>query len=243
MAILCNRSFCKKDAPLSRHQIRGVALTKFEWANRRPNFVTFEINDLRPNQLILVDQEWQNDFLSIKTSLFHDIEHNLKERGLEEFSKICFTGWGVGGAYATFAALTWKIESYLKDEKSLISSFKFSYFDVEAVTFGAPRIGNVVFAKLINQWLDVKRVTHTNDHVPHFPNPETGNYILGHHELEFWMSLLPCDCPQEEGGEVEIWECPGFDYNSRSWRQIEISDRSLFPNAGISGENLVGRLF
>ncbi|KAG9296985.1 hypothetical protein G9A89_008571 [Geosiphon pyriformis] len=234
MAISSNVAFCGKADPLKGYDITGPKLTKHQWANRQPNFVAFEIDNILPDKLVRVDEEWQKNFLSIKKVLFTVIEGYFREiKSIENFN-IYFTGWGVGGAYATIAALTWKIETYLKDQKSSRNEFKFSNLVVKAVTFGAPRIGNVVFAQLANKWLEVSRVTHSNDHVPHFPKRETGRYFLGHNELEFWITLTRCDCPEE----LSLWECQGFYYESRAWKSNKILDGTLFPHGGKSGENM-----
>ncbi|KAG9286190.1 hypothetical protein G9A89_014176 [Geosiphon pyriformis] len=234
MAISSNIAFCAKTPPLSGRRITGPELTKYEWENRRPNFIAFEVDNLIPDKLVLVDEEWQKNFLSIKKTFFVAHESTLRKMESTEHLKFYFTGWGVGGAYATIAALTWKIEAYLKDQKSSGNRFRFSDPVVKVVTFGAPRIGNVVFAQLVNKWLEVNRVTHSNDHVPHFPKRETGRYFLGHHELEFWITSTRCECIEE----ARIWECQGFHYESRGWKVNKILDGTLFPHGGMSGENM-----
>ncbi|KAG9295555.1 hypothetical protein G9A89_000084, partial [Geosiphon pyriformis] len=47
-----------------------------------------------------------------------------------------------------------------------------SLLHISAITFGTPRVGNRIFARMVNQLLNTARITYFNDHVPHFPPRE-----------------------------------------------------------------------
>ncbi|KAG9307821.1 hypothetical protein G9A89_023386 [Geosiphon pyriformis] len=187
--------------------------------------VPYVVDGLNPDPLIQVAEIFQNGFLALKKSIYSNLKFLFTIRKKEGLKIIHFTGWGIGGALAVIAAITFQLESYIKN----------SNFDVRVTTFGAPRIGNTYFARLINKFLDIQRFTYFNDHVPHFPKRDSiPNDILTHHELELW--IIPeklCDCPTE----FRIVRCPGFDYKKKAPRQIGVSNDTFFPHRVMSGEN------
>ncbi|XP_027151094.1 lipase-like isoform X2 [Coffea eugenioides] len=70
--------------------------------------------------------------------------------------KIMLTGHSMGGAMAAFCALDLTVNIGEKD--------------VQAVTFGQPRIGNAAFASYYSKFVpNTIRVTHEHDIVPHLP--------------------------------------------------------------------------
>ncbi|KAG9294401.1 hypothetical protein G9A89_001906 [Geosiphon pyriformis] len=198
--------------------------------------ITYKATGFKPNQLIKVDKLWQEGFLILKDQIFEKIEKLLISRSPQNPKKIYFTGWGVGGAYAAIAALSWKLESYKRVPKNAVKSFKFTKFEVQTITFGAPRLGNIYFARFINKFLNVKRVTHSNDHVPHFPVRVTQNNALVHHELELWIETKKtCDCTND----WKLWECTGFHYGKKLWQNLNSKEPSQFllSAGGMFGEN------
>ncbi|KAG9288015.1 hypothetical protein G9A89_017610 [Geosiphon pyriformis] len=212
---------------LADYSMAAYCLKTLDVSEEDFTMVPYVVNGLKSKPLIQVVEMFQAEFLQLKDMFFSRLEELLRaEESLIE--KIYFTGWGIGGALAVIAALTWELESYIKDQETPSSSFKLSHFQVEAITFGAPRLGNTYFARLINKFLDIKRVTYLNDHVPHFP----GREIAMHHELEIWIDPN-CDC----SSNPVILECPGFDYTGKAPRQVGVSDESFFPDSIMSGEN------
>ncbi|KAG9285072.1 hypothetical protein G9A89_009883 [Geosiphon pyriformis] len=209
----------------------GFIWTRSEWAAWKPLMTTFQVNGLKPEPVIRVAELWQKGFLELKNNFFPIIEAIIKKRMNSIPKMIHFTGWGTGGALATIAAITWQLESYINN--------KFLDFQVRATTFGAPRVGNKYFARLINKFLDIRRVTYFKDHVPHFPKSKLEKETVMHHELEIW--IVPgesCDCPTE----FNIWECQGFDYNGKAPRQVGVSNETFFPHHGMTGENQVSKI-
>ncbi|KAG9287609.1 hypothetical protein G9A89_019670 [Geosiphon pyriformis] len=229
----CSRKDYLRAEGLDESEIQGPQLTKDQWAARKIELVPFKIHGLKPNKLILVDKFLQDKFLRVKNQFHTQLAIAI---GTTTLNKIIFTGYGIGGAYAALSGLTWRIESYLEDQETPDSLVKFSNFEVQVMTFGAPRLGNVVFAQLTNKFLKIYRVTHTNDHVPQFPSRKIGNHILEHHELELWIDSVSCACSPD--AEYFLWECQGFKQISKSWNQIKISNETFFPDGGNSGENL-----
>ncbi|KAG9305063.1 hypothetical protein G9A89_007703 [Geosiphon pyriformis] len=163
-------------------------------------------------------------------------------RGLSNKSpieNILFVGHSIGGAYATIAGLTWTLETSLIDRRNEFPLIKFSTVKISAITFGAPRVGNRIFARVVNQLLKVKRITYFNDHVPHFPPREVGNNLLEHFETEYW--ILPCECsPGKNDENYLFYECKGFEYPKKSQKyDDQLTFKLLFPygDSVTSGEN------
>ncbi|KAG9288659.1 hypothetical protein G9A89_006760 [Geosiphon pyriformis] len=120
---------------------------------------------------------------------------------------IRFTGHGIGGSYAVLAAIKFEKELRKRD-----TSFPASNLFVEAITFGQPRMGNLIFAKFVNKILNVYRVTHANDPIPRVSSPIDWR----HHQREYWLAKFDCNCPQYNDDETVpeilnghiLWECP-----------------------------------
>ncbi|ORX66420.1 alpha/beta-hydrolase [Linderina pennispora] len=91
-----------------------------------------------------------------------------------------FVGHSLGGAQATLAFL---------EAVSDTSSFG----DIRLVTFGAPRVGNAVFAQYANAQLSSKhsalRVTHESDIIPHLPSSLLPKHYM--HSDQETPSALP----------------------------------------------------
>ncbi|KAG9296117.1 hypothetical protein G9A89_011970 [Geosiphon pyriformis] len=218
---------------------KGPMLTKKEWVTRKTKLATFELEGFPHNDLIQVEKDWSSDVLAIKEELndwiFHSIQHAETNYWTKTVKNILFTGHAIGGAYATIAALHWRIgSSYFDINNSL--KIDFAALKLQVITFGAPRVGNAVFARLVNKLLDVFRITYFNDHVPHFPKYEVDKKnLLQHSETEYWI-LPSCECPNN--GEDLFYECRGFDYGLKGWKQQYIGlPMTLVPERGMSGEN------
>ncbi|KAG9304559.1 hypothetical protein G9A89_020123 [Geosiphon pyriformis] len=114
--------------------------------------------------------------------------------------KLTFTGFGGSSALAIFAALAL---TSMSAEKPIV------------VTFGQPKIGNQIFASLVNIKLEVYRVTHFDDIIPAFPKSN----LYSHVGTEFWIPKQEnCECfvnsmddispPEITGNFPEIYICP-----------------------------------
>ncbi|KAG9296493.1 hypothetical protein G9A89_015085 [Geosiphon pyriformis] len=109
--------------------------------------------------------------------------------------KICFVGHALGGAYALLAGL-----NYLENRVD---------HRVKIYSFGAPRVGDSIFADYVsNQMktgrLDVYRITHTNDPYVHFPT-FWWPFLFMHSEEEYWIGFdgMIYQCPKEMGHESQ----------------------------------------
>tara|TARA_Y100000389_G_scaffold186336_1_gene206593 strand:- start:51 stop:773 length:723 start_codon:yes stop_codon:yes gene_type:complete len=70
--------------------------------------------------------------------------------------KFCFIGHSLGGGLATLASV------YYKN--------KYSYFDIECITFGSPRVGNKKFASLYKEYVHSSyRIVNHKDPIQYVP--------------------------------------------------------------------------
>ncbi|KAG9293174.1 hypothetical protein G9A89_010511 [Geosiphon pyriformis] len=206
----------------------GPELTKNQWETRNTQLTTLKPAGKKLNSLILVDEYWQNNFLRERESLFKRLSPVLDDNRFSIY-KIHFVGHSIGGAYAIIAALSWVFVPYYA-----IPDYPLA---ISAITFGAPRVGNRIFARMVNQILNVERITYFNDHVPHFPRRGVGNHLWEHSEIEYWISS--CNCSTEENnGEYSLYECIGYRYpNVMHFYRGQLSYEKLFQNTVMSGEN------
>ncbi|KAG9300068.1 hypothetical protein G9A89_018345 [Geosiphon pyriformis] len=104
-----------------------------------------------------------------------------------------FTGHGEGGALAIYAAIDFW----------LITSKMFKKHKIEVTTFGAPRIGDAAFVRLISFPIQINRVTFGNDFVPLFLEKN-----FRHPNTEYWIPYDNCDCQDSEFGSYPlIYNC------------------------------------
>lgn len=89
---------------------------------------------------------------------------------------IVTSGHSLGGALATLAAVTLK--------------HNFPATKVSTYSYGAPRLGNKIFADYVNAEFGPRafRVVHTTDGVPTLIPPSLGYH---HHGIEYWLSSDP----------------------------------------------------
>lgn len=117
------------------------------------------IADLDANQInypacggCMVHQGFYNAFQGVQGYVKNDIQNLL---AAHSNAKIWITGFSLGGALATVAAL---------DIKSI-----FGHVD-EFYSFGQPRVGNEAFASYFSSQISTRyRVIHYADIVPHLP--------------------------------------------------------------------------
>ncbi|KAG9289546.1 hypothetical protein G9A89_002319 [Geosiphon pyriformis] len=190
---------------------RGSHLSKGDWFKRNSSMIPYEYPGMEPNLLIQVDKEWYENVNKMKEKLFQKITEAIDSLD-SDHKKIRFVGHGVGGAYAVLSALAFHLESrMMRNRQNSI----FLGFENIVYTYGEPRIGNMMFARVINELLRVRRVTHTNDYFPHFPKFEENRNLWQHHGREYWIAKPPCDCIQEDlfdfisivGGGYVVYSC------------------------------------
>ncbi|KAG9297519.1 hypothetical protein G9A89_001459 [Geosiphon pyriformis] len=204
---------------------KGPHLTKPQWQTRKNELITFSIARMKINELVKVDLEWFKDVLRMMRPLLFKIRTLLKLNG---FKKILFCGHGVGGAYAAIAGLSFAIMNLLDLNLSL---------DISIGTLGQPRVGNIMFARMMNDFVKVIRITHYNDYFPHFPPIENESTIMQHHEREIWIEI-DCICPQNTEGVV--WDCGQLEENQEqrlSRLQQFIQEKFWIPSYNLAAEN------
>ncbi|KAG9286918.1 hypothetical protein G9A89_000047 [Geosiphon pyriformis] len=153
---------------------------------------------MKKNELVKVDQEWFDDVSLMMKFLNHKVNILLKDSG---YKRVIFCGHGVGGAYAAIAGLSFVIMNLLDSNLPL---------DISIGTLGQPRVGNIMFARMMNEIVRVIRITHYNDYFPHFPPIENESTIMQHHEREIWIEI-DCNCSQNT--DKVIWDCGQLEDN------------------------------
>ncbi|KAG9301449.1 hypothetical protein G9A89_018121 [Geosiphon pyriformis] len=167
------------------------------------------------------------------------IYSKIEEKG---FTRICFSGHGVGGAYAAIAGLIFTIVDLIGVYPPGI---KFQgTLDINIYTYGQPRIGNIMLARMMNDLVKVTRVTRQNDYVPHFLPIENKHSIMQHHEREVMIGPIDCDCPEDEemfvtDGEA-VWDCgrPQKIFNLERMNDFR-REKFWIPGDDLAGENKV----
>ncbi|XP_047340571.1 lipase-like [Impatiens glandulifera] len=94
-------------------------------------------------------------------------------------NSIIVTGHSLGGAMASFCALDLKIRGEAKN--------------IEAITFGLPRIGNAIFASYYSRFVpQTIRVVNNHDIVPHLPpyNRFFPHTTYHHFPIEVWIHTV-----------------------------------------------------
>ncbi|KAG9300680.1 hypothetical protein G9A89_023478 [Geosiphon pyriformis] len=147
-----------------------------------------------------VDPTIFQPFLQRRREIIARIERTL--RSDQTIKKIVFTGHFFAGALAVLFAL---------DIKNALEEAGISLkYDIEAITFASPRIGNLQFAQYVNLELRDKtfRVTHGDSLYPEiFKTTDTF-----HHEREYWINdQESCLCAAEGENNLlpKVYECFG----------------------------------
>ncbi|KAJ2726663.1 hypothetical protein GGI07_000386 [Coemansia sp. Benny D115] len=123
--------------------------------------------------------------------------------------ELVFVGHSLGAAQATLAYVDWQSRSWKGGSK--------------LVALGAPRVGNIWFARRLNDLGGrsgkVLRVVHESDVVVHLPRSiYSGQYV--HNDRELWL------CDRDGNEEMELIVCP--------LSEDEDSKRDHSCSAGIS---------
>ena len=105
---------------------------------------------------------------------------NATMRILEDHpgASIWVAGHSLGGAIASLSALEMALHYQSKS--------------IGLVTFGEPRVGNLFFARFLDEWVPrAIRLVHQDDAVPHLP-PQGNDLLLltafHHHATEVWQT-------------------------------------------------------
>ncbi|KAG9306722.1 hypothetical protein G9A89_004269 [Geosiphon pyriformis] len=196
---------------------KGLELTWNQWFQRKLSLTSYKQN----NTSGMVDSDWISEVNKMMPGLCKEIKNLLQLEPINnlEVKRIDMVGHGIGGAYAVLSALA--LEKSVSWDKTLLDSIM-----VRVITFGQPRLGLSSFANQVNQKLTVFRVTHTSDYVPQVAQ---SNYR--HHDMEYWISKIGCDCDQFSY-EYQLYRCPRvYDYSSPT---LKLSDNNEC-NFGQSG--------
>ncbi|KAG9286549.1 hypothetical protein G9A89_014715 [Geosiphon pyriformis] len=202
---------------------RGPSLSKKEWFERQLKVTEIDMSpDL--HQKSLVDSIWLSHVQQMVPFLINKLRKYVFRP-----VPIYFVGHGVGGAYATLAAIYFK---YMTHAGILKQDNLFKRTQVNLVTFGAPRIGNYAFVRTVRNNLPTRgayRVTRHNDWLSRDFSPK-GQFL--HYERELWLDYEPndCECPPFQRKET-LFQCIGR--NSRG----EIDENSECNLGTVDSEN------
>ncbi|KAG9297064.1 hypothetical protein G9A89_004930 [Geosiphon pyriformis] len=178
-ARITNEVYCRKDETTKIGQ--GIDDINHELFRMRENILSpYEAIGYDSYQEELVDNDFYSRFKRIRDLLDQLVEVHRKEFLTYQLK---FTGHGEGGVWAVLSALAIKA--------------KHNHIEIEVYTFGAPRMGNYIFARKVNRELTVHRITYFNDQAPQFP-PQiltNGENSYWHHLQEFWiLPIQECNC-------------------------------------------------
>ncbi|KAG9286557.1 hypothetical protein G9A89_014723 [Geosiphon pyriformis] len=182
---------------------RGPNLSKEQWRQRSIYMAPIQVDPLwRENSM--VDATWLRHtkmMMPLLTEKFEKLRYKP--------DKIYFVGHGIGGAYATLAALYFR-NLLLND--TIKSHTNISLKKIQIITFGAPRIGNLAFVNQVKRSFLIKnlfRITHFNDWVS---RDSMSKRMFLHNEVEYWLDYEKddCECPSKK---QILFQC--FGRNSR----------------------------
>ncbi|KAG9306042.1 hypothetical protein G9A89_020237 [Geosiphon pyriformis] len=136
------------------------------------------------------------------SSIFEEMKLIEEIKGLDTIYRLTFVGHGMGAVYATFAAY----EFY--------QSTKTSHIPIRLFTYGQPRIGNLQFARALNEAVFAKaRVNYKNDIVVNLPHDgsTSQNEDYFHSIMEYWIELDNCDCNNNDQflENTIVYQCHG----------------------------------
>ena len=116
---------------------------------------------------ICIGDYYEKLYTSINFALYNNVLNAIAE--YPEYSFI-FSGYSIGGALATIAALDLKL--------------KFEIKVMNVYTFGSPRVGNLEFTKIFYKYIgNTFRLTNNKDIIPRLPLREKG---FNHISTEVW---------------------------------------------------------
>ncbi|KAG9307849.1 hypothetical protein G9A89_023414 [Geosiphon pyriformis] len=196
---------------------------------------------------IFDDARVSKPFWETTQSVFPRILENIREflKTNPKTTQIFFTGHAIGGAYASIAGIQWAIQRYEINQSKLWPEIDLNKIGHHIITFGAPRIGNSRFSRFANNAIRHHRITHGNDHVPHFPSdPLKWN----HFGFEIWIEPLEnCNCPDDDVNfyPYSYWDCNN-QFLEQTQRQIWLeksTSENMECNKGQSIINVPDDLF
>ena len=159
-------------------------------------------------------------FLELEKEIWKSVQQVV---GYSEYSNytVTFTGYSLGGAVATLAAL-----------KTIAQNFRTSS-QIELITFGEPRIGTLVFANSVDREIPHKfRITHGGDPVVHLPpcinlgnsscsinHPNApshhGTEIFYNNDMRYESTFIRCTAKDEDE------RCSNSRYQTQKFRDHE----------------------
>ncbi|KAG9286561.1 hypothetical protein G9A89_014727 [Geosiphon pyriformis] len=200
--VIADVSIDKKNGVKFVVYFRGANLSKEQWRQRSILTSEVQLDPFREEKSI-VDAIWLKHTKMMMPLLIKRFKR------LHNPDNVSFVGHGIGGAYATLAALYFR---NLIVNGTLESNRNIKINKINIITFGAPRIGNLAFVKQVKQSIHLKnlfRITHLNDWLS---RDFMSKRMFLHHEVEYWLDNSKDDCGCLSEKQI-LFQC--FGRNSR----------------------------
>ncbi|CAG8486537.1 16230_t:CDS:2 [Acaulospora morrowiae] len=167
-------------------EIKGASRDFINWVyNLRFALLDYKFPEVEG---ALVHGGFYETYDRVKNSILWTIQWMMarKENSCRGYDVI-ITGHSLGGALASFLAID--VKRYILDP-IIDKKTTGTPFTIRLTTIGEPRVGNDVYAKIIQNQLILKsdhfvsRLTHRNDVIVHLPPSDRG---FVHHPHEVWV--------------------------------------------------------
>lgn len=193
-----------------------------------PDIVSKGVNrESVPDDASAVHYGFLRAYLSVRDAMLRGIGMLAKDEGY----KILFTGHSLGGALATLAAGDFAVRT--------------EGFDIRCMSFGAPKVGNINFARIFNELVpNAFRIVNDSDVVSRMPRSlsgsgpvdryrHSGRTVLVHNDGAVWVEgendhLLDDETTSVANPFREKYEDLSdlFQYEQDLWKEL-ISGRSV----------------
>jgi len=170
---------------------------------------------------ICIGDYYEQLYLSVNYELYYNVLNAIIQ--YPDYSFV-FTGYSVGGALTTIAAIDLKLKFDIKVKN--------------VYTFGSPRVGNLEFTKLFYKYIGNSfRMTNNNDIIPRLPLQEKG---FNHVSTEVWRISDDKDIINEKyincintNGFNEYKKCIG----SLDEKELNLEDHFNYMNLNYKCKN------
>ncbi|KAG9300563.1 hypothetical protein G9A89_000083 [Geosiphon pyriformis] len=226
----------------------GPKRKKISWRDEIDRQIVFQVKNFPTYDDVHVNKPVMELIDSVFPSILENIRKYLEKKP-SKTTQILFTGHAIGGAYASIVGIRWTMQRYVILKLKSWPEIDMNGIGQHIITFGAPRIGNREFSRFANMLITHHRITHGNDHVPHFPLAKLG---WNHFGIEIWIEPLEnCNCPDDDDDydvnfhPYSYWDCnnQSLETKKRQYWLEEWTSENMECNGGQSIINVPDDLF